>query len=106
MTGKGKQYFPLFTCLMADSDSVERIYTTIIVGHFITERKISEAAIEASKKIVLGTRDVWMNAKAKMLSTPGKFHYTCNLRDLSRVVQDIIQVVPETLNTPDLVVAA
>jgi hypothetical protein len=47
-----------------------------------------------------------MNVKAKMISTPGKFHYALKLRDFSRVVQDIIQVVLEIVNTPGLVFVA
>jgi dynein heavy chain len=90
---------------MPDSASIERIYATIIEGHFIPERKFSAAAIETSKKIVAVTRNVLMNAKKRMIPTPSKFHYTFNLRDLSRIVQGIIRVTPKKVNTLDLIAA-
>jgi dynein heavy chain len=46
-----------------------------------------------------------MNAKNRMLPTPAKFHHTFIIRDLSRIVQSIIQDTLEKVNTRDLVVA-
>jgi dynein heavy chain len=46
-----------------------------------------------------------MNVKKRMIPTPAEFDYTFNLRDLSRIVQGIIQDAPKKVNTSDLGVA-
>jgi dynein heavy chain len=47
-----KRYYAVFNYLMPDSASIERIYVTIIEGHFIPERKFSAAAIENQRKLL------------------------------------------------------
>jgi dynein heavy chain len=80
------RHFMVFNYVMPDAASIERIYLTIIEGHFIPERRFSGAVIETAKTIVPTTRDVWIHEKAKILLNPTKFYKAFNLRDLSRIV--------------------
>lgn len=47
--------------------------------------------------LITGTIDVWQKTAAKLLKTPSKFHYSFNIRELSRVFQGIIRVVKDGL---------
>jgi dynein heavy chain len=103
--GRLKRHFAVFNCIMPDAGSVERIYSTIIQGFFTAERGFKPAVVDLAAKMVSGIREVWTATKGKMLPTPAKFHYVFNLRDLSRVVQGVIQVIAKYVNTPDSFVA-
>ena len=100
-----KRHFSVFNCIMPDSASINRIYSTIIDGYFIPERGFNPQTINTTSNIVRATYEVWSQTKAKMLPTPTKFHYVFNLRDLSRIVQGIIQVTQQSCNSPEQVVS-
>lgn len=50
-----------------------------------------------SGDIVSATLEVYSTAMNNLLPTPTKSHYTFNPRDISRVVQGLLMVKPETL---------
>ncbi|OHT09327.1 Dynein heavy chain family protein [Tritrichomonas foetus] len=100
-----KRHFSVFNCIMPDAQSINRIYSTIIEGYFIPERGFNPLTVAAAGNIVRATHEVWSQTKAKMLPTPTKFHYVFNLRDLSRIVQGIIQVTTKSCNSPEQIVS-
>ena len=57
------------------------------------------------KSLVKGACDasveLYNRISAELLPTPSKFHYTFNLRDLSKVFQGILMVTAKTCNNPE-----
>lgn len=73
-----------------------KIFKSIVEGFlkpFISEvRALSEGIINSSTEI-------YHRMCSELLPTPAKSHYTFNLRDLSKVVQGILQVRPNVIQT-------
>ena len=44
--------------------------------------------------IVAATIEVYNSISAELLPTPAKFHYTFNLRDISKVFQGMLMISP------------
>eukprot|EP01022_Parablepharisma_sp_SALTPOND_P014052 TRINITY_DN188_c0_g2_i1.p1 TRINITY_DN188_c0_g2~~TRINITY_DN188_c0_g2_i1.p1 ORF type:complete len:4549 (-),score=684.34 TRINITY_DN188_c0_g2_i1:241-13887(-) len=71
--------------------SMEQIFTSILKGFLGTLTKNSGLDLVAPL-IVKATVEVYLRLKLELLPTPTKCHYTFNLRDISKVVQGILQV--------------
>ncbi|KAI9346257.1 dynein heavy chain and region D6 of dynein motor-domain-containing protein [Obelidium mucronatum] len=52
-----------------------------------------------SEAIVLSSIEIYRSMCSELLPTPAKSHYTFNLRDLSKVVQGILQIRPVNIQT-------
>ena len=44
--------------------------------------------------VVAATIEVYNSISAELLPTPSKFHYTFNLRDISKVFQGLLMISP------------
>jgi hypothetical protein len=62
-----------------------------------SKKEIFSISNKNIKENCCGNRNIWINVKNRMFQTQAKFHYTFKLRDLSRIVQGIIQVTPKKL---------
>lgn len=94
-----KRHFSVFNMTFPSDASIDKIFGTIGQGHFNAAREFSDAVVKSSKLLAPMTRLLWDRTRRKMLPTPKKFHYVFNLRDLSRIFQGMLCVVPEVVKT-------
>ena len=71
--------------------SMEQIFNSILKGFLNAAPKKSGLELVAPL-IVKATVEVYFKLKLELLPTPTKCHYTFNLRDISKVIQGILQV--------------
>uniref|UniRef100_A0A7S1KLW9 AAA+ ATPase domain-containing protein n=2 Tax=Percolomonas cosmopolitus TaxID=63605 RepID=A0A7S1KLW9_9EUKA len=99
-----KRHFSIFNMTFPNDTSIDKIFGTIAQGHFSGGRGFSESVVKTTKSIASMTRVLWDRTRRKMLPTPMKFHYVFNLRDLSRIFQGMLVVIPDIVKSPfDLV---
>lgn len=91
-------FFSIFNCLPPSGDSLRKIFGSILAGHFALgfTRKV-QAMVDDLTSMSINT---YFEIKNRLLPTPTKFHYTFNLRDISRAFQGMCQATPGRFKGP------
>ena len=80
------------------------IFGSILRGRF-TPDKFDQGVCDLAARLTEVSISLWNKIKAKMLPTPATFHYLFNMRDLSRVFQNVFTSAnPQFLETSGQVV--
>merc|ERR1712159_26326 len=70
--------------------SIDNIFGSILRGRFTGAAGFDDQVVSLAAKLTQSTIEFWDKIKSKMLPTPATFHYTFNMRDLSRVFQGVM----------------
>ena len=92
------RHFNLLWLPTIANESMKRIFVSVLDG-FLSVSGFQTSVIQLAEPVVRGTIEIYTKMCVEMLPTPSKSHYTFNLRDVSRVMQGILQITPS--NIPD-----
>ncbi|KAJ3321819.1 Dynein heavy chain 6, axonemal [Boothiomyces sp. JEL0866] len=96
ITPRFLRHFNMLSIPSPSELSLAKIFKCIVEGFL----KPFSAEVKAScDAIVNSSIEIYHRMLTELLPTPAKSHYTFNLRDLSKVVQGILQVRPQTIST-------
>jgi dynein heavy chain len=86
-----------------DKNSMERIFSSILGGFLRLDTSSSLDMFADS--IVRASVDIYERTIKEFLPTPTKSHYTFNLRDLSKVIQGVLEIKYRNLENKDMLVS-
>lgn len=101
VTPRYLHHFNLIEIAPFEDVTLSQIFTTIM-DWFAS--KLPMGARGATAPIVAGTIEVFRSVAASLLPTPAKSHYTFNLRDLSKVIQGVLGVAPDLVESTEKMV--
>jgi len=83
-------------------ESMKQIFKSILDGFL--ESGTNRSLLEESEDIIDAALDLYNKIRTEKLPTPSKSHYTFNLRDLSKVIQGMLQVNSDYLTDRTLLI--
>lgn len=94
-----KRNFFMFNLVLPTITSINDIYGQMLSMYFGNRgaggTPFDEDVLQVVPELTKGTISLWKSMKDKMLPTPAKFHYSFNMRELSRVFQGLL-LTPKT----------
>ncbi|KAJ3021047.1 UNVERIFIED_CONTAM: Dynein heavy chain 6, axonemal [Siphonaria sp. JEL0065] len=90
------RHFNMLNIPAPSEQSLATIFKSIVDGF---SKPFSSEVKGCSEAIVLSSIEIYRSMCQELLPTPAKSHYTFNLRDLSKVVQGILQIRPVNIQT-------
>jgi dynein heavy chain len=85
----------MFCLPPANEAMLYKIFGSILEGFLKTG--FSEKVQQLKDAVVNSTIDVYRRITSELRATPSKFHYTFNLRDVSKVFQGILMTKPVSI---------
>lgn len=94
------RHYCMFSIPAPSEYNLKHIFKSITNGFFID---FSSAVKSCADQIVDSAVEIYGRMSTELLPTPAKSHYVFNLRDLSKCIQGILQVKPESISDKDSV---
>ncbi|KAJ8609535.1 hypothetical protein CTAYLR_006023, partial [Chrysophaeum taylorii] len=92
VTPRFSRHFNVLCVPPASEGAMGLIFESIFGGFMASFDKTLQCAV---KGIVAGTIEIYNTIAKELLPTPSRFHYSFNLRDLSKVFQGLLMVTPQ-----------
>jgi dynein heavy chain, axonemal len=96
VTARFLRHFNIMNIPMPNDVSLSKIFKSIVEGFL---KPFQMEVRSAGEAIVTSAIEIYHSMCTELLPTPAKSHYTFNLRDLSKVIQGILQVRPNNVPT-------
>ncbi|KRX11121.1 P-loop containing nucleoside triphosphate hydrolase [Pseudocohnilembus persalinus] len=94
------RHFSLISIVEFDSDTMNRIFGTIL-DWYLKSNNFTQEVQKMSHKIISATQEMYKHAINELLPTPMKSHYLFNLRDFAKVIFGICMIEKDKLQTPE-----
>ncbi|CAF4450612.1 unnamed protein product, partial [Adineta steineri] len=91
-------HFSVFYITSPSYESLFRIFSTILQSHVRTFSPEIQGIIP---NIIHSTLQIYENILRLFVPTPTKCYYIFSLRDLSRIIQSLLQTIPERFDTKE-----
>jgi dynein heavy chain len=98
MTTRFTRHFHMLCIPPASEEVLQSIFGSIFTGFASI---FAEDIKTSAKKVVAATIEVFNRTRETMKPTPVKSHYTFNLRDVSKVFQGVLMIMPKECQTLD-----
>jgi dynein heavy chain len=95
VTSRFLRHFNLLNIIDMENVSLERIFSTIL-GNFLS--KFPAEISNKTGSLVEASIVIYNTIRAELLPTPTKSHYTFNLRDMSKLIQGVLNADQKTVN--------
>ena len=100
VTPRFTRHFNVLSVPPASESALTHIFASILSGFLST--KFEGDVMKMCTGIVAATIEVYGKISEELLPTPAKFHYTFNLRDISKVFQGIIMITPDKCKNQEI----
>ena len=89
-------------CLPEATEGLLTLMFRNILGGFLKAWNFAEDVQNLKDAIITSTIEIYTKITKELRATPSKFHYSFNLRDVSKVVQGILMTKNTSINKPDI----
>jgi len=96
------RHFHLVNMADLSTASMRKIFASIVSGFLGDGFPVD--CLRLAKPIVNASVDIYTRITNELLPTPSKSHYTFNLRDLSKVIQGLLQVMPKNASSSPILI--
>ena len=98
VTARLTRMFNLLQIPTLSEDSMKKIFVSILSA-FFTEKNFVTEVRDLAKSMITGAVDIFNRIREDLRPRPSTPHYTFNLRDLAKVCQGLMQVIPRICNS-------
>jgi dynein heavy chain len=98
VTGRFTRHFNVLCMPPASDSALTVIFTSILSGFLV---KFETEIQKMAAGVVASTIEIYAKISQELLPTPAKFHYTFNLRDISKVFQGMLMIRPRKCSTSE-----